>query len=145
MTKKCFSVCRKQKVRDCNKTRRCRYNVGQERQFCRLDMAKYRLDKDCVTKTRITDKNRYDEAAKVIQRNLVILKNTKKNNKYKYDEAAKVIQKIFRTLKKKKLTKKKITREDVRKEVHEKIGYKYPLTKKEEEYYTDFFFFLKNL
>jgi hypothetical protein len=117
MTKKCFSVCRKQKVRDCNKTRRCRYNVGQERQFCRLDMAKYRLDKNCVTKTKITDKNRYDEAAKVIQRNLRILKNKKKQ----------------------------ITREDVRKEVHKQIGYKYPLTKKEEEYYTDFFLFLKNM
>jgi hypothetical protein len=75
MTKKCFSVCRKQKVRDCNKTRRCRYNVGEERQFCRLDMSKYRLDKNCVTRTRITNKNRYDEAAKVIQRNVRIVKN----------------------------------------------------------------------
>ena len=99
MTKKCFSVCRKQKVRDCNKTRRCRYNVGQERQFCRLDMAKYRLDKNCVTKTRITDKNRYDEAAKVIQKNVRIVKNRTQTKK---DQAAKIIQRILRIVKNKK-------------------------------------------
>ena len=96
MSKRCFSLCQKQTKEDCDKTRRCRYNVGKKREFCRLNMSKYKMNKDCVVKTRITNKNRLNEAEKVIQRNVAILHNQKKNiktkkifyfskiNKYKY-------------------------------------------------------------
>ena len=108
MSKRCFSLCRKQTKKDCNKTRRCRYNVGNKRNFCRLNMSKYKMNKDCVVKTRITNKNETNETAKVIQRNVKIIN-------YK---------------------KEQILREKARKEIREKFGNN--LTKNEEKIYTDF-------
>lgn len=81
MTKRCFSICRKLSEGKCQSTRRCKYNIGNEREFCRLNMTKYKLNKNCVTKPKITNKNRYDEAAKVIQRNIRIINNKTKKNK----------------------------------------------------------------
>jgi len=81
MSKRCFSLCRNLLQTKCNTTRRCKYNIGKKREFCRLNMTKYKLNKDCVIKTKITNKNRLNEAAKVIQRNMKILNNrTKRNN-----------------------------------------------------------------
>ena len=81
MSKRCFSICRKIPKSTCNTTRRCKYNEGAKREYCRLNMTKYQLNKDCVVKPKITNKNRLNEAARVIQRNLRILNSkTKKNN-----------------------------------------------------------------
>lgn len=78
MTKRCFSLCRKQEKKDCNKTRRCKYNEGSKRDFCRLNMSKYKLNKNCVVKPKVTKKNRFQEAAKIIQKNVRIIQNRKK-------------------------------------------------------------------
>lgn len=80
MSKRCFSICRNLLQTKCNTTRRCKYNIGKKREFCRLNMSKYKLNKDCVVKTKITNKNRVNEAAKVIQRNMKILNNKTKRS-----------------------------------------------------------------
>jgi len=81
MSKRCFSICKNLLQTKCNTTRRCKYNIGKKREFCRLNMSKYKLNKDCVVKPKITNKNRVNEAAKVIQRNMKILNNrTKKSS-----------------------------------------------------------------
>ena len=80
MSKRCFSICKNLLQTKCNTTRRCKYNIGKKREFCRLNMAKYKLNKDCVIKTKITNKNRVIEAEKVIQRNMKILNNRTRRN-----------------------------------------------------------------
>jgi len=53
MSKRCFSLCRNLLQTKCNTTRRCKYNIGKKREFCRLNMTKYKLNKDCdiISKT----------------------------------------------------------------------------------------------
>jgi len=75
MPPKCVSICKGLNVNDCESTRRCRYNRGRKRSFCRLNMSGYQMNKDCVTKVRITNRNRENEKAKTVGNNMQKLMN----------------------------------------------------------------------
>ena len=54
MVKRCFSICRKKELTDCERSRFCQYANGKTRKYCRLSR-KYKLDKECnIVKKPIT-------------------------------------------------------------------------------------------
>ena len=79
-SKRCVSKCKKLSQTECKTKKKCKYAVGTQRSFCRLNPS-YKMDinDDCKPKLKNTKKNRND-AAKYIQRKYKSYKNKSTKN-----------------------------------------------------------------
>ena len=68
MSKKCYSICRKRTLKNCN-TRFCNYIKGDKREFCRLT-PQYKLNSSCIIKKKLTKKNSQLLINKFINKNI---------------------------------------------------------------------------